>query len=519
MVIKDIDAESKLIVKKFAVEGFNVHPKAVELLRSFDRSRLDDVIGLVCKNCSGSFIITLEDVKKAIKAMEEIDRRDSKENGRKEGRKENRKENGRKMLKSVPKRTDSEIAGRTGKRVEKFQDGLIQVLKDVSGNSCCQGRVEDFVAYFNSRYEKLSSILRARINPVPISALRNVRSQSVEIIGMVNDVRETSNGNAVIELEDKTGMTTAIATGKLKDEALELLGDEVIAVSGTWNGRCLIADRITFPDVPINGNGKKDWGFGIAFISDTHFGSETFMEDAWNRFVSFMNCESGNEKLNEVAESIKYIVLAGDVVDGVGIYPGQENELSIADIYGQYEFAAEQIEKLPKNVKIILSPGNHDAVRQAEPQPKLPKEFASLFPNNVIHVGNPALVTLDGVKIQIYHGRSIDDLITRIPRLGYEKPEEAVIELLKRRHLSPAYGKRSPIAPEKEDYLVIEEVPDVLHTGHVHTFGAAFYRGVFAINSSTWQSQTEFQKKMNLNPMPGIVAVYNGNRVAKLRFA
>ena len=55
---------------------------------------------------------------------------------------------------------------------------------------------------------------------------------------------------------------------------------------------------------------------------------------------------------------------------------------------------------------------------------------------------------------------------------------------------------------EKEDYLVIEDVPDVLHSGHVHTFGTAFYRGVFVVNSSTWQSQTEFQKKMNLNPMP-----------------
>ncbi len=511
MVIKDVDAESKLIVKKFAVEGFNVHPKVVELLRSYDRSRLDDLISFVCKNCSGSFIITLEDVKTAIEEFNRVNRN-------KNGNKSNGSKKERNYGEGNGIAISTEVkGGRTTKTVNS--SGLIQVLKDVSGNSCCQGKVEDFVAYFNSRYEKLSSILRTRINPVPISALRKLKSQNVDVIGIVNDVRETNNGNAVIELEDRTGVATVIATGKLKDEAMELLGDEVIAVSGNWNGRCLIADRITFPDVPINGNGKKDWGFCVAFISDTHFGSITFMEDAWNRFVSFMNCESGNERMNEVAESIKYIILAGDVVDGVGIYPGQESELSIADIYGQYEFAAEQIEKLPKRVKIILSPGNHDAVRQAEPQPKLPKEFASLFPNNVIHVGNPALVTLDGVKVQIYHGRSIDDLITRIPRLGYERPEEAVVELLKRRHLSPAYGRRSPIAPEREDYLVIEEVPDVLHTGHVHTFGATFYRGVFAINSSTWQSQTEFQKKMNLNPMPGIVAVYNGNKVAKLRFA
>ncbi len=488
MVIKSVGAESKLIVKKFALEGFNVHPKAIELLKTLDPREIDNVISIVCRQCSGSFIITEQDVKKAIEAL--------------------RKSNGGKNVKTVVKTAPQKPKANAN----------VQVIKDVSGNSCCQGRVEDFVAYFNSRYEKLSSIL-SRVNPIPISSLRRLKSQNVDVIGMVNDVRETSNGNAVIELEDKTGFVSAIATGKLKDEAMELLGDEVIAVSGMWNGRCIIADRITFPDVPVNGNAKKDWGFSMAFISDTHFGSITFMEDAWNRFVSFMNCETKDEKLQELASSIKYIVLAGDVVDGVGIYPSQEKELSIADIYGQYEFAAEQIERLPKHVKVILSPGNHDAVRQAEPQPKLPKEFASLFPKNVLHVGNPALVNLDGVKVQIYHGRSIDDLITAIPRLSYERPEEAVIELLKRRHLSPAYGKRSPIAPEREDYLVIEEVPDVLHSGHVHTFGAAFYRGVFVVNSSTWQSQTEFQKKMNLNPMPGIVAVYNGKNVAKLRFA
>jgi len=146
------------------------------------------------------------------------------------------------------------------------------------------------------------------------------------------------------------------------------------------------------------------------------------------------------------------------------------------------------------------------------------KEHASLFSNNVIHVGNPALVDVEGVKILIYHGRSLDDLVTKIPRLSYEEPTKAMEELLKRRHLAPSYGNRSPIAPEKEDYLVIDEVPDVLHSGHIHTYGTSFYRGVFLVNSSCWQSQTEFQRKMNLNPTPGIVSVYNGNSVSKLKF-
>jgi DNA polymerase II small subunit len=176
------------------------------------------------------------------------------------------------------------------------------------------------------------------------------------------------------------------------------------------------------------------------------------------------------------------------------------------------------LDKIPKDVKIILSVGNHDAIRQAEPQPALPKDIREFFSNNVIHVGNPAYVNLDGLKVLIYHGRSLNDLIARIPRLSDEKPHEAMIELLKRRHLCPLYGEKTPIAPEREDWLVIDEVPDVFHSGHVHTYGVGFYRGVFVVNSSTWQAQTEFQKKINLKPNPCNVAIYYNGEVGRLRF-
>ncbi|MEZ5334217.1 MAG: hypothetical protein R2741_02730 [Methanolobus sp.] len=53
---------------------------------------------------------------------------------------------------------------------------------------------------------------------------------------------------------------------------------------------------------------------------------------------------------------------------------------------------------IPKHIKIIISPGNHDAVRQAEPQPKLPECIREYFPENVTFVGNPSIVDLDGVK-------------------------------------------------------------------------------------------------------------------------
>lgn len=482
-----VNIDSRLIAKKFAVLGYNIHPAAIELLKKVATSQnLDFIISHVCK-VANSFIITEEDIISALNYIK------NKNNLKKK-------------------------AEKTEKKVEKHDYRIENEIKvrDITGKSTCSGTIEDFIAYFNSRFEKLSAILKRRIKPIPISALSKFSGEQVEVVGIVNNVREIQNG-AIIELEDKTGSINVVATDKLKDQALELLGDEVIGVIGVVRGKNLIADRIIFPDVPIRERVKKE--FGVVFISDTHFGSKEFLEKEWDMFVKWLNCELGEGKVVELAEKVKYVIIAGDIVDGIGVYPEQEKDLAIVNIYEQYEFAAEKLDEIPKHIKIILSVGNHDAIRQAEPQPCLPKEYRELFSNNVIHVGNPAYVELDGLKVLIYHGRSLDDVITKIPRLTYEKPHEAMIELVKRRHLSPMYGERTPIAPEREDWLVIDEVPDVLHCGHVHTYGVGFYRGILLVNSSTWQSQTEFQRKVNLKPMPGNVAVYLNGEVSRLKFS
>jgi DNA polymerase II small subunit len=129
-----------------------------------------------------------------------------------------------------------------------------------------------------------------------------------------------------------------------------------------------------------------------------------------------------------------------------------------------------------------------------------------MFRKDIIFVGNPAMVDI-GVKVLIYHGRSMDDIIASIPGFSYNEPAKPMHEMLKLRHLSPIYGGRVSIAPEKKDHFVIDEIPDILHCGHVHTVGVSRYRDVLAINSGTWQSQTEFQKRMNLQPMPARATV------------
>ncbi len=394
---------------------------------------------------------------------------------------------------------------------------------DITGRSTCEGEYEDFVRYFRDRYSRIREILSRRLNSRPIESLgKSASGREVSLIGMVMDVRTTARGNRVIELEDPTGMVTAIIQkdAEIFEQSGLVVPDEVLGVTGVsdGNGRVFVK-ALLWPDMP-NQTEPLEKGSGYALLlSDLHVGSRYFMEDAWQRFASWLNGEV--EDPSGLASRVRYIVIAGDVADGIGIYPGQESDLAIKDIYEQYEAASECLNCIRKGVTIIISPGNHDIVRQAEPQPALPEAVQKYFRGDVLFAGNPAWVTLEGVSVLIYHGRSIDDFVLRVPGLSYAAPEKAMVEMLKRRHLSPIYGSRVSIAPEREDHYVISRPPAILHCGHVHTVGITRYKGAAVINSGTWQSQTDFQKKMNIQPQPAIVPIVDLEtmKVRKLIFA
>ncbi|UEC42015.1 MAG: DNA polymerase II small subunit [Methanothrix sp.] len=382
----------------------------------------------------------------------------------------------------------------------------LEGLSDITGRSTCVGEYQDFVRYFRDRYSKIRDILSGRVNGRPIESLkRGVAGREISVIGMVMDLRTSAKGNRVVELEDPTGTVTVIFSkgDPGTEDVATLVPDEVIGVTGTTDGKGrFFAKTFIRPDLQARAAIASGEG-GALLLSDVHVGSTYFMEEAWDRFVGWISGEE-DDPLG-IASKVRYAVIAGDLVDGIGVYPGQEGDLAIKDIWEQYELAAELLKGIPDRVQIVLSPGNHDAVRQAEPQPALPEFLRGLFKSNVTFVGNPAAFRLGGVEWLVYHGRSIDDLVLKIPGLSYGEPEKAMVEMLKRRHLSPIYGNRVSIAPEVEDHMVIHRQPAVLHCGHVHTVGMTRYKGVTAINSGTWQGQTDFQKKMNIQPTPAIV--------------
>jgi len=380
----------------------------------------------------------------------------------------------------------------------------------VSGDvtSTGTGEYSDFVAVFRDRYERLAAKLRGRVTHRPTSAVASMPGGSdAAIIGMVSDVRSTAGGHWLVELEDTTGTFPALVMSdrEFAEDVRTLLRDEVIAVQGTLadDAGILFVDSLYFPDVPRTYSpSTADRHVEAALISDVHVGSQEFLADAWERFAAWLHTEE--------AESVEYLLIAGDMVEGVGVYPNQDEELEIVDIYDQYETFSEHLKDVPGDLEIVMIPGNHDAVRLAEPQPAFDEELRELMSAHDAQItANPSTVTVEGVSVLMYHGSSLDEVIAELPEThaSYEQPHRAMSQLLRKRHIAPQYGGMTRIAPEESDHLVIDDVPDIFHAGHVHKLGYGTYHNVLVINSSCWQAQTDFQKSVNLDPDVGFAPI------------
>ena len=274
----------------------------------------------------------------------------------------------------------------------------------------------------------------------------------------------------------------------------------------------MIVEDVVFPDIPTprtTGQAARDvYAF---FISDIHVGSQEFLEDAFVSFIRWLRGHDVDPPHESAVKRARYLFIAGDLVDGIGVYPDQRQNLVIDDIYEQYQHVAELLRQVPKHIKIICIPGNHDASRQALPRPPIPQEFASSLNDldQTLMLSDPSVVRVDGVSVLVTHGDSLDDLVTTLPSASYKDPTASMVELLKKRHLAPMYGGKTELAPLDRDWLVIDRPPDIVHFGHAHHNAVETYRGVRMINSGTFQAQTEFMKKQGVDPTPGIVCYVN----------
>ncbi|MGH9991933.1 MAG: DNA-directed DNA polymerase II small subunit [Nitrososphaera sp.] len=421
-------------------------------------------------------------------------------------------------------------------RPEKVEAGpseqISKVLMDPTPEVTTGEGVEGYAALFRSRFEKLMRVLSQRPESKRISKIASVKQNlrngnstlnpeargrpvrngpTTLVAGLLMSRRQKKNG-IELAIDDHTGILSVMAiTEDTRKQAASLALDQMVMLEletgrKGMQGTATVKNVVT-PDIPDHlPNRSRSESYAI-LISDLHVGSKHFMDSEFSHFLEWLSSTE-----DEIVSKIKFLCFAGDLVDGIGIYPNQDKELIEMDAEKQMNRALRLLAKVPKHIKIFVIPGNHDPGRRALPQPsisnnELEEQLQHL--ENCKMLGNPALLELNGVKVLMYHGQSLDDVIATTPGLSYAKPAEAMKVLLKARHLAPTYGARTPIAPEQEDMMVISEVPDILHSGHVHVVEMQNYKGTLIVNSGAWQRQTNFQQTMGITPTPGIGILVN----------
>lgn len=389
---------------------------------------------------------------------------------------------------------------------------------------------QDFVDHFNNRYKAIEKILKQRQelkSTVSINKIANKKEkESTAVIGIVNSKQTTKNGNLMLLVEDPTGQKKVIVNKNkpaLFKDAKDIVLDEVIGVVGVNVETVIFANNIIWPDIPIKElkkSGQQQEKYAL-FLSDLHVGSSKFLPDDFEKFLKWINGNAGNDQQRHIAENVECIFIAGDLVDGCGIYPEQDKELLTKDIYRQYKECAALLAEIPSKIPLVICPGNHDAMRISEPQPLLSREFAKPIYelSNAIMVSNPSMINISstddfsGFDVMMYHGYSFDYYVAEVDSLrsqgGYDRADLIMKFLLKRRHLAPSHLSTQYIPDTKRDPLVIEKVPDIFISGHIHKTATANYRNTTLLCGSCWQGKTLFQEKVGHNPEPSRVPVIN----------
>jgi DNA polymerase II small subunit len=441
----------------------------------------------------------------------------------------------RKSPKSIPtakpsrkkktlKTYESTKSGSTFKPLAKDYDSQIEIISDPTWKLYTNGGYEDFYELTLDKYNKLRNLMRKRPEASSATNINNIYrlSNSIEVstVGLVENIHQTKKGNFLLTLEDLTGkISVLIQNNSDKLEYINIIertfNDQMLFVKGLYNpgenGRkgIIFANYISKIDIPTDfePNLSPD-PLSIALISDTHIGSKEFEEDLFKKFLNFLNGKSRNKILREYAARIKYLVINGDLIEGIGIYPNQKEDLIISDIFKQFEKASELLSEIPDYIKVFYVSGNHEPVRNAIPRPAVPKKYCEELINLGIKcLGNPSIIKTHNVNTLIYHGESMHDVNRLIHDLDISKPIEIMKEFLICRHLAPVFGERTQLAPITNDLLVLNKIPDIFHTGHIHINGMGKYRNVSLVNSGCFQAQTDFMRSFGIIPTPGIVPI------------
>lgn len=342
----------------------------------------------------------------------------------------------------------------------------------------------NFNSLFINRFEKLREIWNFRIGPkelTDIASLKRIRYQRPRLIGGLVVEKRFENSKFYIKVEDLTGEIEVEVPKSEFSEIEEVVNDVFLVLEVERGERGFMAKNILLLDIPSKRLRTAEEDLYVAVLSDLHLGSPKFEREL---FLEILNWLAEPEE--KIKDRLCCVFFLGDIISS-------SEGRSIRSLYSEF---FNYLRILPPSLHKVVIPGEDDATRLALPQPAISSYYLVGSGNiaNLHLIGNPSYVSINGVKFLCYHGQGLDDIASQISFSTSVEPARLGRVLLKHRHLAPIYGGSTPIAPEKEDLLVVSDVPDVFLIGHVHYPSEDFYKNVLIITTSSLTTDTRIER-------------------------
>jgi predicted phosphodiesterase len=259
---------------------------------------------------------------------------------------------------------------------------------------------------------------------------------------------------------DEVAKTYEVTTPEVKAviDSLMSNGFRFVQEDDTWAKSKNTPPRLDFDARRMFNRGNLHFGL----VSDTHLGSKHEKLDELNTmYDQFKN------------EGVKVVFHCGDILDGTGVYQGQEFEVNQ---YGQQDQIDYVIKNYPKRqgITTVFITGNHDC-KQYERGGADPGQQICKARGDMKYIGqyDASVRMADKVSMEIMHPTG-----NQAYALSYKSQRDI--------------NNRSP-----------EDLPNILAYGHYHTSFYMHYRGMDFVQVPCFKGSGNFEKRLGLNPTIG----------------
>lgn len=207
----------------------------------------------------------------------------------------------------------------------------------------------------------------------------------------------------------------------------------------------------------------KDGIYTLGLVGDTHLGTKLCNEEGILEYFD-----------RAIDLGVTHFFHAGDVMDGLFVYPGQHNDSLAYGVDEQCEYAAEFFDRaIPKGIRMFFIVGNHELRAFEKFGADMGEKFESHLPSKVKYLKNKMGGNIYA-RVFIAPRTKLDLVHTRSYTGERGAPEYTLMKQL------DAYGD------------IRDNYPDILGVNHTHAHTHSNYRGVHSYLNGAFEFPNQY---------------------------